>query len=131
MAITLLNLGTAGVGNGETLRDGGIKINALITESIRIGMEQITASPDELNLLSGVANMVPISEVAIPVTQIDAALTDNTPLGAEINAALGVTAVGAGKNYTRIIKDTTGTGLLYLCASDGTDWFYVKFTKAV
>ena len=69
--------------------------------------------------------------MAIETTQIDAALTDNTPTDAEITAAIGKTATVAGKNYTKMIKDTSGSGLIYLVASDGTSWQYVKLTIAI
>lgn len=65
------------------------------------------------------------------IKQISGSLTDNTPTDAEIDTAIGLTAVAAGAGYQVIIKDTTGTGLLYKVESDGTNWFYSVMTKAI
>jgi hypothetical protein len=86
----------------------------------------------ELNILHNIdPSLTYIGDIAILTAQVDANLTDNTPTDAEITAAIGMTAAVAGKNYTRIIKDTNGSGLIYLCVSDGTNWMYIKFTIAV
>lgn len=63
--------------------------------------------------------------------QITAAVTDNTPTDAEIDAATGLTPATAGAGWQCTIKDSNGTGLLYRIESDGTDWFYTVMTKAL
>ena len=58
-------------------------------------------------------------------------VTDDIPTAAEITLAVGMTAAVAGAGYRRTIKDTSGSGLLYIVESDGTDWFFIPYTKAV
>lgn len=61
---------------------------------------------------------------------IIAALTDDTPTDAEIDAATGLTPATAGPGYMTLISDSDGSGLLYRIFSDGTDWYYEALTKA-
>lgn len=75
------------------------------------------------------ANRIAFDEVLN--TQLQAALTDNTPTDSEIDAATGLTPASAGAGYHRTIKDTSGSGLLYRIESDGSDWYYIVMTKAV
>jgi hypothetical protein len=66
------------------------------------------------------------------VPELTGSLTDNTPTSAEIIAIVtadGMTAPSAG--YQATIKDSDGTGGLYKVEFDGTDWYYVKMTKAL
>lgn len=63
--------------------------------------------------------------------QLSGALTDGAPTDAEITAIVGTTATLVGAGYRVTIRDTTGTGLLYLVESNGTNWFYVTMTKAL
>ncbi len=58
------------------------------------------------------------------------ALTDGTPTNAEIVAILG-TAVSNGAGYKAVIKDSTGTGLIYFIATDGTNYYYTVSIQAV
>jgi hypothetical protein len=131
-SIPLVNVGTsANTGTGDPLRTAFIKINEALTELNRIGIDNVNATSDELNILHGLdLNLVYIGDIAIMTSQVDADLTDNTPTASEITAALGKSASEAGKNYTRLIKDTTGSGLIYLVISDGTSWHYIKTTIA-
>jgi hypothetical protein len=132
MAVELVNVGTiADDGTGDPARTAFQKINDLITEAIRIEMELIEATSSEVNLLHGIENLAYLGDFAVMIEQVDAALTDNTPTDGEITTALGRTAIVAGKNYTRFIKDTSGSGLVYLTVSDGTAWQYVKLTIAI
>jgi hypothetical protein len=64
-------------------------------------------------------------------TQISAALTDNTPTDAEIDSATGTTPAGVGAGWKCTIKDSNGTGLLYAVESDGTNWYYKAYVKAL
>jgi hypothetical protein len=106
-------------------------INLVIDQLNRIQLDRINATADEINILHNLdPNLIYIGNIAIITTQVDANLTDNTPTDGEITAALGMTATVAGKNYTRIIKDTNGSGLIYLVFSDGTYWHYIKSTIA-
>ena len=61
-------------------------------------------------------------------TQITAALTDDNPTAAEINAATGLTPLTAGAGYQCTIKDSSGSGLSYKVESDGTNWSCIKMT---
>jgi hypothetical protein len=63
--------------------------------------------------------------------QLSGVLTDSNPSAAEIDAIIGLTAANAGAGFKVTIKDTSGTGLLYIIESDGSDWFYVQMTKAL
>ena len=63
--------------------------------------------------------------------QLTGALTDGFPTSAEITAIVGMTAVAATAGWKCTIKDNTGTGLLYLVESDGTDWEFLRYVKAV
>jgi hypothetical protein len=67
----------------------------------------------------------------IKTLTISAALTDGVPTATELDSATGLTASTAGTGYQAIIKDTSGTGLMYKIYSDGTDWYYSVTTKAV
>lgn len=62
--------------------------------------------------------------------QLSANLTDNTPTDAEIDTATGLTPLSAGTGWKCVIKDTNGSGLLYLIESDGTNWQYTKLAIA-
>ena len=66
----------------------------------------------------------------LTIPQITAALTDTTPTEAEINAATGLTAVTAGAGWRCTIKDSSGTGALYMVESDGTVWNFWAGTIA-
>lgn len=117
---------------GVALRNAVIQINQVIAELNRIGLDQIDATSEEIDILHNLdPNTVYIGDVAVLREEIDAALTDNTPTAAEITAAIGKTPSQAGKGYKVSLKDTSGSGLIYFVESDGTDWFYVKFTKAI
>jgi len=63
-------------------------------------------------------------------TQPTGSLTDGAPTAAEINAILG-SAATAGAGYKVTVKDSDGSGLLYIIESDGTDWYYIVTTKAL
>lgn len=62
--------------------------------------------------------------------QLSAELTDNTPTDTEIDTATGLTPATAGTGWKCVIKDTNGSGLLYLIESDGTNWQYTKLAIA-
>jgi len=79
---------------------------------------------DESNTLLNVSG-------EIKQTQISASLTDGTPTDAEIDSATGTDPGTAGAGYRVVIKDSDGSGLLYIIESDGTDWFYTVMTKAL
>jgi hypothetical protein len=66
----------------------------------------------------------------ISTPQFTATLTDDTPTDAEINAAIGKTPAAVGAGWQCTIKDSNGSGLLYMIESDGTAWQYAKMTKA-
>ena len=63
--------------------------------------------------------------------QLSGALTDGAPTSGEIDAVVGMSAVVAGAGYKLTIKDTSGTELLYIVESDGTNWFYIPMVKAL
>ena len=67
----------------------------------------------------------------LKITQITAALTDNTPTDSEIDTATGLTPSTAGAGWQCTIKDNDGSGLLYKIESDGTNWYYSAMTKAL
>lgn len=58
-------------------------------------------------------------------------LTDDTPTDAEITAAIGLTAVQAGRGATYIIEDADESGLIYDVISNGSKWSYIKRTDAL
>lgn len=56
--------------------------------------------------------------------------TDDTPTKLELDTMLGTAdTVEMGTQY--LIKSLSGSGLLFLVATDGSDWSYVALTKAV
>ncbi len=91
------------------------------SNTVTIGNSSITDNYFNGNLISG----------KIKTTQITAALTDNTPTDAEIDAATSLTPSTAGAGWQCTIKDNNGSGLLYKIESDGTDWYYIALTKAL
>ena len=58
-------------------------------------------------------------------------ITDDTPTASEISTIIGVTPdyLPAGCRVT--IKDTDGSGLMYMVESHGFDWYYTVMTKAL
>jgi hypothetical protein len=56
-------------------------------------------------------------------------LTDGAPTDAELDAILG-TPVSRGAGFKASVKDTNGTGLIYLVVTDGTGWYYTATTLA-
>lgn len=55
--------------------------------------------------------------------------SSDAPSDAEIETAFG-TAAAAGSGFLGLIDDNGAGTNLVLCASDGTNWFYVALTKA-
>jgi hypothetical protein len=79
---------------------------------------------------------VDLSDVSIDISsvlnvQLSGALTDDAPTDSELDAVTGLTPATAGAGYHKTIRDTNGSALIYMIESDGTNWFYVKMTKAV
>jgi hypothetical protein len=132
-SIPNLNFGSGpNTGTGESINSFAHKTQILIDDWNRLGMSDVLTTSDELNILHNLdPNLVYIGDIAVLTAQVDAALTDNTPTDAEITSALGKTAIEAGKGYTKIIKDTSGSGLIYICISDGAAWQYIKLTIAI
>jgi len=64
-------------------------------------------------------------------SQLTGAVTDGAPSNSEITAIIGLSAAAAGAGYKTTIKDSTGTGILYMVESDGTNWFYLTLIKAL
>jgi len=79
--------------------------------------------------VTGTGNVVAAGQ--LKTLHVTAALTDATPTATELNSASGLTASTAGAGYQFFIKDTNGTALVYRVYSDGTDWWYHVFTKAL
>ena len=65
------------------------------------------------------------------IKQFSGSLTDGAPTDAQIDAITELTPATATAGYRLTIKDSDGTGLLYLVESDGSAWFYVVMTQAV
>jgi photosystem II stability/assembly factor-like uncharacterized protein len=65
------------------------------------------------------------------INQLSGSLTDGAPTASEIVAITGISAITAGSGYRRYIKDTDGTGLVYLIYSDGNNYFYYVLTQAL
>ncbi len=65
------------------------------------------------------------------IGQYSGALTDGAPTDAELDAAIGLTPATAGAGFRCTVIDTDGTALVYLVASDGTNWWYTVLTAAV
>jgi len=62
--------------------------------------------------------------------QYTGSLTDDTPTSSEITSIVG-SASTKGSGFKAVIKDSNGTGLLYIVESDGTYWYYTVMTKAL
>ena len=58
-------------------------------------------------------------------------LTDGVPTDTQLDTGFGFTPSQIGNGFMRIIKDTGGTALPYWVWTDGTDWYYIPFIKAV
>ena len=59
--------------------------------------------------------------------------TDNTanpPTDAQLDSAFGTPAT-VGTGFLAILDDNAAGANVYLCASDGTNWWHVALTKAV
>jgi hypothetical protein len=92
----------------------------------------VLSTSTELNILHNIEpNLVYIGDIAVLRDEKSGALTDNTPTDAELTSAIGFAASTITAGYKVTVKDTSGSGLLYFVESDGTDWYYIKFTKAV
>ena len=100
MAQQTINLGTnANDKTGDTLRVGGAMINANFTE-----------------LYGNVNNIRVVTGAAVNYAQ---------PTQAEINTAVGLTAVAAGSGYIAFgAFSTGGSTRRYLLISDGVIWAY-------
>ena len=93
---------------------------------------EVLSTSSELNILHNLEpNLVYIGDVAVMREEKYGNLTDNTPSASELDTAIGLTASTVTAGYKVTVKDTNSTGLLYFVESDGTDWYYIKFTKAV
>ena len=57
-------------------------------------------------------------------------VNDTTPTAAEITSNLG-TPSGVGSGFIGVIKDNDTDTNFFVCVSNGTSWYYLKFTKAV
>lgn len=62
--------------------------------------------------------------------QYQGSVTDGIPTEAQINSIIG-TASSKGLGFKATIKDTDGSGLLYIVESDGTYWYYAVMTKSL
>ena len=62
--------------------------------------------------------------------QYTGSLTDVTPTSSEITSIVGSASTN-GAGFKAVIKDSNGTGLLYIVESDGTYWYYTVMTKAL
>jgi len=71
-----------------------------------------------------------ITSNPIKVSQLSCALTDDTPTASELTSCAG-SAVTAGTGKKRTVKDSNGSGKLYIIESDGTDWLYTVMTKSL
>lgn len=62
--------------------------------------------------------------------QVSTADVSDPPTDGELDAEFGTpAAVGAG--YVAVLDDDGGGADVYLCVSDGTNWWYVALSKAV
>lgn len=78
-----------------------------------------TTFPGQVNLASGVNLKITTGNVH-----------DTTPTKAQITTEFGAPAtVGAG--FVGVINDAAGSTNFYFVASDGTEWFWTKMTKAL
>jgi hypothetical protein len=103
-SIPLVNVGTsANTGTGDPLRTAFIKINEAITELNRIGIDNVHATSDELNILHGLdLNLVSIYDIAVMKAEIStlpvyadnaAALTGGLVAGQLYRTSIGVLMV--------------------------------------
>jgi hypothetical protein len=110
------------------MRDSAAVTKAMIFDGATSGYTIVkvdaTAANNTITLPSGTAT-------GIELVYLSGSLTDGTPTDAQIDSVTGLTPAGAGAGYQCMIKDTNGTGLLYLIISDGTDWYYLVMTKAL
>jgi len=87
---------------------------------------------DTLNEVMKIYNHTSLKWVPLRL-QLTGNVTDDTPTSTEIDDIVGMNAVTAGAGYRCTIQDTSGGGVgdLYIVESNGTDWHYIKMTKAV
>lgn len=57
-------------------------------------------------------------------------VNDTTPIISELEAAFGI-ASSVGSGFVGVIKDANADANCYLVISNGTSYFYLKFTKAL
>ena len=117
------------IGTWDPLKIGTYFSNAPVSLYIN-KLEKIKLYYSSPNYITDISTNVNISG-RLDVAQISASLTDGTPTDAEIDAATGTTPAAATAGWKVTIKDSDGTGLLYLVESDGSNWFYVVMTKAL
>lgn len=95
------------------------------THSLIYGVQNADSSLQTLNLN---ANVTPL---LLTLTTITDTLTDGTPTDAELTAAIGMTATVAGKGASFVVIDADGSKDVYDVISNGTEYWYVKRTKAL
>jgi hypothetical protein len=54
----------------------------------------------------------------------------NPPTNAELDTAFG-TPAAVGDGFVGVLDDAGGSASVWLCVSDGTEWWYEGLTKAV
>lgn len=96
-----------------------------ITHSIIYGVQNADNSLQTLNLN---ANVTPL---LLTLTTITDTLTDGAPTDTELTAAIGMTATVAGKGASFVVIDADGSKDVYDVISNGTEYWYVKRTKAL
>ena len=111
----------------------GTSANAITIEGVTDVGQGYTFTKDGAELPPKIpdANQININTIAVMLAELSGSLTDGIPTDAQIDAIIGTTPALKGAGYKVTIKDTDGTGLLYFIESDGTNWLYIAFTKAL
>ena len=68
---------------------------------------------------------------ALELDVIETDAVSDPPTDAELDSLFGETPAEAGSGWFKFVRDISTADKLYLVMSDGTNWFYQAFTKAI
>lgn len=111
----------------------GTSTNAIEIQGLTDSGQGLTVTKDGAPITYNfpAENIININDIAVMRAELSGSLTDGSPTDAQIDVIVGTTPALKGAGYKVTIKDTDGTGRLYFIESDGTDWYWVVFTKAL
>ena len=98
----------------------GLGMPAELASAVSDGVFSITVTP---------TGQVVATAAGISTKQAVNNVNDTTPTNAELEISFG-SAVAVGAGFVGVVKDNDENTNCYLVVSNGTSFFYLKFTKA-